>query len=80
MSTEIRRVIVDGELRLSNEPDKQELLDACGRALDKHYAQDAIGDVIFEGTDGKFYAVFVEAVITEVEKSHAANFDSTLVE
>ena len=41
------------------------ILDNCGNLLDSSCSSDILGEVVFEGEDGKFYVITVEAVIAE---------------
>jgi hypothetical protein len=75
MTLEIKRMLARGELGLSETPDREELIEACGRLLDKCCVYEAIGDVVFEGADGKFYKVFVEALIEEIDPCDAEDYD-----
>jgi hypothetical protein len=60
---------------LSGMPKTQaEILEQCGNALDHCCSHDILGDVVFKATDGKFYTVTVEAVISECDASYADNF------
>lgn len=65
----IKRVLNNGELSEFTTVD--EMLDGAGRALDKAYAQDICGSVYFEGHDGRYYALFTEALICEVDREDA---------
>lgn len=58
--------------------DTETVLHRAGRVLDTHATQELLGDILFEGEDGKFYAVFVEAVVTEVAEDHIHNVLGTV--
>jgi len=68
-ATDSRRVekwVYSGEL--SSEVERvgvtfDEVLHAAGRVLDRNSACEMIGDVLFQGTDGQWYTLTVEAVI-----------------
>lgn len=54
-------VIIDtGELAFAT---KRELLDQAAAALDRAYAADILGTVIYQGKDGEFYTMTTEAII-----------------
>jgi hypothetical protein len=70
ISNEVKRVIQEGELC---EPVSiKDMLEQAGRLLDKSYAHDICGSVLFEGEDGKFYAGMVEFVIEEASPDYVA--------
>jgi len=60
----VKRWIKGGELNESN-VDQDSILDDCGNLLDKSCSHEILGEVVFEGDDGKFYVITVEAVIAE---------------
>jgi len=60
----VKRWIRDGELNAVN-MDQDSILENCGALLDNACSHEILGDVVFEGTDGKFYVVTVEALISE---------------
>ena len=68
----IKRWIRDGHSYLSADglTDTDDLLEAAGRALDKAYAHDIMGEVVFKGTDGKFYVGCVEFDISEANPDY----------
>jgi hypothetical protein len=45
--------------------EQDDILENCGNLLDASCSHEILGDVMFEGTDGKFYTITVEAVISE---------------
>lgn len=45
------------------------IIDAA-RALDKAYSHEILGEVLFEGEDGKIYTMTVEAVISEASPEY----------
>jgi len=61
-----------GELQ-SDLEDEDDILDGCGRALEKAYAHEILGGSVpmFKGTDGKIYVVTVNATISEAEPDFA---------
>lgn len=60
----VKQWIRSGELNETNK-DSKSILENCGRLLDKTCAHDILGEVVFEGDDGKYYVVTVEASISE---------------
>ena len=63
----IKRMIAAGEL-WDDARDTDALLTSADIALDKACSYEILGRVLFEGEDGKFYTVTVEAVIGEASK------------
>ena len=63
----IKRMIDAGEL-WDDACDTNDLLTSAGIVLDKACSNEILGRVLFEGKDGKFYTVTVQAVIDEVSK------------
>lgn len=61
----IKKWISRGEL--SGGEDVEDVYARAGRLLDKAYATEAIGTVLFEGEDGKTYTATVEVVIGEAD-------------
>ena len=68
----IKRIIAAGEL-WEDARDTNDLLTSAGIVLDKNCSNEILGRVLFEGKDGKFYTVTVQAVIDEVSKGFAAD-------
>jgi len=66
----IKKMICDGEIDPVSTT--EELLEQAARRLDKACSHDILGEVIFEGEDGKFYTCTVEAVIGEVNPEYLA--------
>ena len=60
----VKRWLKAGELD-PKKVDQDDILDDCGALLDSAYSHEILGDVMFEGTDGKFYVITVEAIISE---------------
>lgn len=50
----------------------EDLKVAAGRCLDKACSHDIVGEVLFEGEDGKTYVGTVEFVITEAAPDYVA--------
>jgi len=46
------------------------LLEAAGRLLDKSYSHDIVGEILFEGEDGKIYVGTVEFCIAEANPDY----------
>ena len=69
MSIKIKRWVRSGELNNSHTT-SEEVLDECGHVLDHNGACDILGDVLFEGEDGKYYVITVEAVISEAKPEY----------
>lgn len=59
----VKRWIEKGEF--SGEKDSDAILDYAGGLLDEACTYEILGQNLFEGKDGKFYTVTVEAVIAE---------------
>jgi len=67
----IKKWIRDGHHGVSSHvEDTDELLDAAGRAMDKSYAQDIMGEIIFVGEDGKAYTGSVHFVVNEADPGY----------
>ena len=62
----VKRFISKGELD-GLEQDTDDILESCANALDGCESHEILGTVLFEGNDGKFYTVTVEAVIGEAD-------------
>ena len=62
----VKRFICKGELD-GREADTDDILDSCADALDACESHEILGTVLFEGEDGKFYSVTVEANIGEAD-------------
>lgn len=69
MSDKIKNWLADGNCNLEEQGIEtvEELLEAAGRLMDKAYAQDIVGHVIFEGEDGKFYKGTIQFVLDEMD-------------
>lgn len=65
---QIKKWLRQGEF--CQETNTDDLLEAAGRKLDKGYANDLVGDVLFIGEDGKTYVGTVEFVITEANPDY----------
>ena len=70
MKTKIKRFLRSGEICTEGIEDIDDLLNHCGRMLDKAYSHDILGEVVFEDEDGKFYLAEVIAVISDPEPSY----------
>lgn len=65
----IKRMIREGEL---HDPCSiQELLEQCGRKLDKACSHEILGEVLFEDNDGDIYVVTVEALVGRANPDYA---------
>lgn len=53
------------------------LLERAGRALDKAYAHEIMGEVVFIGEDGKTYVGTVEFVIQEASPEYVKQVTSS---
>lgn len=51
----------------------QDLLDEAGSLLDEANSHDIVGEVVFEGTDGKYYVGTVEFCIGEINPDYLQN-------
>jgi len=65
----VKHWIRTGELNSCNRTQKS-ILEECGRLLDKACTPDILGDVLFEGTDGKYYVITVEALTQEANPDY----------
>ena len=65
----VKRFISKGELD-GKEKDSAAILDSCCDLLDNCESHEILGQVLFEGQDGKFYTVTVEAVIGPASKAY----------
>lgn len=59
----VKRWIQTGNLDHKHKHE-DDILDDCGRLLDKAYSHEIIGDVVFQATNSKYYVITVEAVIS----------------
>jgi DNA-binding transcriptional MerR regulator len=59
-----------GNYDLDSVPDTDTLLERAVSSLDRAYAHDITGEVLFEGEDGKFYGGCVEFVISEANPDY----------
>jgi secreted trypsin-like serine protease len=50
--------------------DTDELIAIAGRRMDKAYAQDIMGDVLFEGEDGKTYVGVISFKLVEASPEY----------
>ena len=67
----IKRWIRDGNDGLEEEVGTtEELLERAGRALDSAYSHEIMGEVLFEGEDGKTYVGTVEFCIGEANPAY----------
>ena len=67
----IKRWIRDGNAGLEEEVgDTDELLERAGFALDEHYSHEIMGEILFEGEDGKVYVGCVEFCINEANPDY----------
>ena len=68
----IKRWIRDGneEFEKQGFDDTEDILCAAGRLLDNAYSHEIVGEVLFEGEDGKFYTGTVEFVIAEADPEY----------
>ena len=76
LGTEVRRVdpkikrwVFDGELDGSKK-DLDDVMDDCAVLLNKSYATDILGEVLFEGDDGKHYVITTEALVGEANPNY----------
>jgi len=68
----IKRWIRDGneEFEKQGLDDMEDILCAAGRLLDDADSHEIVGEVLFEGEDGKFYTGTVEFVIAEADPEY----------
>jgi hypothetical protein len=65
----VKKWLRTGELNSRNRI-QSSILEDCGRHLDRACSYDILGDVLFEGTDGKHYVITVEALIQEANPDY----------
>lgn len=63
-SLEVKRWLRTGELS-EHLKSQSEIIEECGRALDKACAYEIVGEAVFEATNGKYYVITTEALIDE---------------
>ena len=69
-----------GELNPRNRTQKS-ILEDCGRLLDSAYSHEILGgDVLFEGTDGKYYVITVEAVIGVANPEYVKDVQDEIIQ
>ena len=61
----IKRFLTTGELDFPLPKNTDELREQAGDLLDASCSWDIMGQVVFEGDDGKFYVATVEVDVTE---------------
>lgn len=66
----IKRWIRNGNSGLAYCNTEEALLESAGNLLDKAYSHDIVGEVLFEGEDGKMYVGTVEFVIAEANPEY----------
>lgn len=68
----IKRFIRDGNGESLEDlcPTTQQLLEVAGRRMDKACTHDVLGEVLFEGDDGKFYTGNLEFHISEAHPDY----------
>jgi hypothetical protein len=65
----VKRFISRGELD-GTEKDTDAILESCANLLDRCESHEILGQVVFEGEDGKFYTATVEADIGEADPDY----------
>jgi hypothetical protein len=53
---------------------QDEILESCGNLLDHSCSHDIVGEAMFLATDGKYYVITVEAMITKANPAYAKDF------
>ena len=78
----IKRWIRDGNEGLSAQGigTQEELVENAGGALDSASSHDIMGEILFEGDDGKFYVGCVEFVISEANPDYVKEILSESVD
>ena len=68
----IKRWIRDGneEFEKQGLDDTEDILGAAGCLMDHAFSHEIVGEVLFEGEDGKFYTGKVEFVIAEADPEY----------
>jgi hypothetical protein len=65
----VKKWILSGELDDRMKTQSQ-IIVQCGNLLDKACSGEILGEVLFQATDGKYYVVCVEAMITKANPSY----------
>jgi len=63
----IVEILHEGELDIKEGMDMDEVLKLCGGNLDSACSWDIQGQVVFKGSDGKFYTITTESIIGECD-------------
>ena len=68
----VKNWIRDGNERFEAQglDDTEDILCAAGCLMDHAYSHEIVGEVLFEGEDGKFYKGTVEFVIAEADPDY----------
>jgi len=74
-AVKIKRFIRAGNLRTDLVEDTVDLQMVASAAMKEHNIFPSIGEVVFEGEDGHFYAVTLKAVIDRVHPDYVKNLD-----
>lgn len=64
----VKKWICTGELSACKT--EKEIIEQCGRLLDRNCSGEILGEVLFKATNGKYYVVTVEAVIEEANPEY----------
>lgn len=77
----VRQVLKTGELELADtDTTTAHLLRAAGNCLDHACSHDIIGEVVFQGRDGQYYVMTVEATIGEINPEYLKQVRAELEE
>ena len=66
----IKKWLKDGNEGLSDLKNTQHLIEAAGASLDACNASDIMGEILFQGEDGKYYVGTVEFVISRANPAY----------
>lgn len=76
VEVKIAKVLMCGELFAP--VDSQDVIDQVGRLMDKACTWDIVGDTLFRGADGKYYAVEIQGVFLEASEDYVEDVKEKL--
>lgn len=59
----VAEIVQDGEVALTEGMTVDEIIELCGRNLDAACSWDIQGEILFKGSDGKWYTINTESII-----------------
>lgn len=63
----VKEMIACGELDEKSK-DNEDIINQCGTLLDRSCSHDIVGKVLFKATNGRYYTVHVEAIISPADR------------